>query len=503
MVDIAQLKDLIVNGVGRFIGKVYASEFIGKLTGNADTATSATKATQDESGNNIKSSYASSISISDHTITLKNKNGNSLGTVTVPDNNTWRPLGTTADTACAGNDSRLSNARPASDVYSWAKASSKPSYSWSEITSKPSTFTPASHTHNYAGSSSPGGSANSSVIPYGFNNRGGNATWGNQTGTYVTDWNDSTGGSIQFRRDNPVSGELSALIDGYFYQREGHYRCLDTSDSSSFASSSHTHNYAGSSSAGGSATSAVKLDSSAGSATQPVYFSGGKPVACTYSLNKTVPSDAKFTDTNTWRGIQNNLTSDSTTDSLSAAQGKVLKGLVDGKAASSHTHNYLPLSGGTVNGAITFGKNDNYGIFTSTNNYCSIGSSSAYFYRAYINHIYLESLSFKNVNSNLDDNTRKSIFRSGFKDEVINGCAPNSSGIIDLGAKCTALNSTNGGGHHVVCCFMANPSESLVGRAVAYRGNGCNWYCRLTNATDDSPASGWSNVSIFVLYTNW
>lgn len=44
------------------------------------------------------------------------------------------------------------------------------------------------------------------------------------------------------------------------------------------------------------------------------------------------------TDTNTWRGIQNNLTSDSTTDSLSAAQGKVLKGLVDGKAASSHTH---------------------------------------------------------------------------------------------------------------------------------------------------------------------
>ena len=46
---------------------------------------------------------------------------------------TWRPLGTTADTACAGNDSRLSNARPASDVYSWAKASSKPSYSKSEV----------------------------------------------------------------------------------------------------------------------------------------------------------------------------------------------------------------------------------------------------------------------------------------------------------------------------------------------------------------------------------
>ena len=36
---------------------------------------------------------------------------------------------------------------PASDVYAWAKAPSKPSYSWFEITSKPSTFTPSSHTH--------------------------------------------------------------------------------------------------------------------------------------------------------------------------------------------------------------------------------------------------------------------------------------------------------------------------------------------------------------------
>lgn len=56
------------------------------------------------------------------------------------DTNTWRPLGTTADTACAGNDSRLSDSRPASDVYSWAKASSKPSYEWSEIVSRPTTL---------------------------------------------------------------------------------------------------------------------------------------------------------------------------------------------------------------------------------------------------------------------------------------------------------------------------------------------------------------------------
>ena len=105
-----------------------------------------------------------------------------------------------------------------------------------------------------------------------------------------------------------------------------------------FAAASHTHNYAGSSSAGGAANSANKLNKNAGSATQGVYFKDGVPVAMPHTLGKSVPADAKFTDTNTWRGIQDNLTSTATDQSLSANQGKVLKGLVDGKAASSHTH---------------------------------------------------------------------------------------------------------------------------------------------------------------------
>ncbi len=53
------------------------------------------------------------------------------------------------------------------------------------------------------------------------------------------------------------------------------------------AAAGHTHSYAGSSSAGGAATSAVKLTSSAGSAVKPVYFSGGKPVACAGSVGTT------------------------------------------------------------------------------------------------------------------------------------------------------------------------------------------------------------------------
>lgn len=102
------------------------------------------------------------------------------------------------------------------------------------------------------------------------------------------------------------------------------------------AAASHTHNYAGSSSAGGAANSANMLNANAGSSTQPVYFAGGKPVACAYTLGKSVPSNAVFTDT--WRPVQNNLNSTSTTDALSAYQGRVLKDLIDGKASSSHSH---------------------------------------------------------------------------------------------------------------------------------------------------------------------
>lgn len=74
---------------------------------------------------------------------------------------------------------------------------------------------------------------------------------------------------------------------------------------------------------------AYALDSSAGSVTQPVYFKDGKPVACTYSLAKSVPANAVFTDTNTWRDVINNLTSTRTNASLSALQGKILNERID------------------------------------------------------------------------------------------------------------------------------------------------------------------------------
>lgn len=76
-------------------------------------------------------------------------------------------------------------------------------------------------------------------------------------------------------------------------------------------------------------------------------------------------SNTTLTNTNgvvtinsTWRPVVDNLTSDSTTSSLSAKQGKVLKALIDGKSNSDHNHDgrYLKLTGGTMasNAMITF-----------------------------------------------------------------------------------------------------------------------------------------------------
>ena len=104
---------------------------------------------------------------------------------------------------------------------------------------------------------------------------------------------------------------------------------------------------------GNSATVSVKLGSkTVGSATQPIYFNAGTPTPCTYTLGKSVPSDAKFTDT-TYTSLKNpySLTIQGNGTTLT-------NGTYDGSAAK--TVNITPasigalsLSGGSLTGAIT------------------------------------------------------------------------------------------------------------------------------------------------------
>lgn len=109
----------------------------------------------------------------------------------------------------------------------------------------------------------------------------------------------TTGASTPTDADYYVSQYVGGGTSTTFHRRPMStlWAYIKSKAESVFAAKNHAHSYAGSASAGGSATSAVKLDTAtAGSATKPVYFSGGKPVECTYELKKTVPADAVFTD---------------------------------------------------------------------------------------------------------------------------------------------------------------------------------------------------------------
>lgn len=109
------------------------------------------------------------------------------------------------------------------------------------------------------------------------------------------------------------------------------------------------------------ATSAGKAtNDSAGQQINTTYIKGlsvsGKVI--TYTKGDGTTDTITTQDTDTWRGIQNVLTSDSTTDSLSAAQGKVLKGLVDGKADKATTLSGYGITDAKISdGVITLGSN--------------------------------------------------------------------------------------------------------------------------------------------------
>lgn len=104
----------------------------------------------------------------------------------------------------------------------------------------------------------------------------------------------------------------------------------------------HTHDYAGSGEPGGSATSANKLTKDAGSKNQPVYFENGVPVKLPYSINKSIPANAIFTDTTydigtkTTAGVAK-LYDSAGINSDGAMNQDATRALFDGKATTSKT----------------------------------------------------------------------------------------------------------------------------------------------------------------------
>ena len=266
------------------------------------------------------------------------------------------------------------------------------SVAWSNVSGKPGTFTPSSHTHT-------------NIVSRGLKNPCASGTTGNNASTevnvaglslteaYSASTPTSFGNIINVIGANAGgAGQLFLGWSGtdstteHLYYRS--HRDVSTGGWGPWKTIAFTTD---------NVASANTLTSNAGSTTQPIYFSGGKPVACSYSLSKSVPSNAVFTDTNTWRGIQDNLSSSSTTDSLSAAQGKRLKNLIDEKT-DIHNLNYgIKFSSSSMdsNGAQNtiypakyengaYSKTTGVSTYANRNNTVSIGTSANMFGDIYL-----------------------------------------------------------------------------------------------------------------------
>ena len=202
-------------------------------------------------------------------------------------------------------------------------------------------FALAGHTHNYAGSGSPGGSANSAI---------GVVDYGNTEKTIQIGYSGAgiTGDQIKYIAGyTDGSGNVNAKIKDVSKDALKSWLGLG---SLAYSSSSIPTNLS-------------QLNNDKG-------FVTGSVSGNTITIN-----GASTTWNNTWRGIQDNLTSSSTSDSLSANQGRILKGLVDRKADSSHTHTWsqitvVPIATATQSGIMSFkDKAKLDGIASGANNY--------------------------------------------------------------------------------------------------------------------------------------
>ncbi len=72
------------------------------------------------------------------------------------------------------------------------------------------------------------GNATTSSYPLGFASNAPGATWGNTTGTSIACWNETDGGSVDWRKNNPESGKISLKVDGRVYVNEGNSPVLSS-----------------------------------------------------------------------------------------------------------------------------------------------------------------------------------------------------------------------------------------------------------------------------------
>ena len=222
---------------------------------------------------------------------------------------------------------------PASDVYSWAKASSKPSYTASDVG--------LGNVGNFK--------AVSTVASQGLTNTeksNARANIGAGTSSFSGSYNDLSNKPTIPTNNNQLTngaGYITGITKSMVTTALGY--TPPTSDTNTWRTVQCNGTSIGNNTLNLKAGTNVSLSNSNGTIT------------------------ITSTDTNTWRGIQNVLTSTSTSDSLSANQGRLL---ANGSARDSTK---LPLSGGTLTGTLSIvnpTERSTIELITKTNNPCDL-----------------------------------------------------------------------------------------------------------------------------------
>ena len=220
---------------------------------------------------------------------------------------------------------------PASDVYAWAKASTKPSYSWGEITGKPSTFTPSDHEHtylaeNFSNTMVPTRPSDGRIAFYYNINMGleNNMPCSNNANAILA----------LSRHTGDYSSQLGFSSDGNVYYRAGDRQTpwktmLDSSNYTSYT---------------------VTKSGSGASGTWGINVTGNAATATKLQTARTISLTGSVTGSGTFDGSGN----------LSIT------------TSTNHSHSqYLPLAGGTMTGTINF---------TTNKLACMFGGSTSSYY---------------------------------------------------------------------------------------------------------------------------
>ena len=223
-------------------------------------------------------------------------------------------------------------ANPNTDHYAWADITGKPATAtswptWDQVTGKPSAFTPASHTHSYAGSSSSGGAANSANILNAYASIGSSTT---DHGVALKNW--FTSNKSTAPRNKVISFYSATSGNGSQYMGYFLSGYEDTPYGGFFVC--HYNN---------------------------PYYVGIQSGTFTQQHILTSTNYTTYTVTKTGSGA-----SGSWGISVTGSAGSVAWGNVTGKpstfAPSSHTHSYVPLSGGTMTGQLYINLDQDVGL---------------------------------------------------------------------------------------------------------------------------------------------